>query len=55
MKTNAVLGQPYLRGVGSDIISAGTETTVATFVDGYYLPALRSRSRIFTTSSVSRC
>jgi len=37
-KTNAVLGQPYLRGVGSDIISAGAEASVATFVDGIYLP-----------------
>lgn len=37
-KTNAVLGQPYLRGVGSDIISAGAESSVATFVDGVYLP-----------------
>jgi len=37
-KTNALLGQPYLRGVGSDIISAGAEASVATFVDGIYLP-----------------
>jgi len=37
-KTNAVLGQPYLRGVGNDTISAGTEASVATFVDGIYLP-----------------
>ncbi|HEB86922.1 MAG TPA: TonB-dependent receptor [Gammaproteobacteria bacterium] len=38
LKTNALLGQPYLRGVGSDIISAGAEASVATFVDGIYLP-----------------
>lgn len=38
LKTNAVLGQPYLRGVGSDIISAGAESSVATLVDGVYLP-----------------
>lgn len=37
-KTNAVLGQPYLRGVGSDFVSAGAESSVATFVDGVYLP-----------------
>lgn len=37
-KTNSVLGQPYLRGVGSDFISAGAESSVATFVDGVYLP-----------------
>lgn len=37
-KTNAVLGQPYLRGVGSDLVSAGAESSVATFVDGVYLP-----------------
>lgn len=37
-KTNSVLGQPYLRGVGSDIISAGSEPSVATFMDGVYMP-----------------
>lgn len=37
-KTNAALGQPYLRGIGSDIISAGAESSVATFIDGVYLP-----------------
>lgn len=37
-KTNSVLGQPYLRGVGSDLVSAGAESSVATFVDGVYLP-----------------
>lgn len=37
-KTNSVLGQPYLRGVGSDIISAGSEPSVATFIDGIYQP-----------------
>lgn len=37
-KTNSVLGQPYLRGVGSDFISAGAESSVATFADGAYLP-----------------
>jgi iron complex outermembrane recepter protein len=37
-KTNSVLGQPYLRGVGTDIISAGAESSVATFIDGAYMP-----------------
>ena len=37
-KTNSVLGQPYLRGVGSDIISPGAESSIATFIDGVYLP-----------------
>ncbi len=37
-KTNAVLGQLYLRGVGSDLISAGSEASVATFIDGIYQP-----------------
>jgi len=38
LKTNAVLGQPYLRGIGSDVISAGSEASVATFVDSIYQP-----------------
>jgi len=33
---NTVLGQPYLRGVGSDIITAGADPSVAVFVDGAY-------------------
>ncbi len=37
LKTNIVLGQPYLRGIGSDIISAGSEASVATFIDGVYM------------------
>ncbi len=37
-KTNSVLGQPYLRGVGSDVITAGAEPSVATFIDGVYHP-----------------
>jgi iron complex outermembrane receptor protein len=35
-KTNTVLGQPYIRGVGSDIISAAADASVATFVDDVY-------------------
>ena len=38
LKTNTVLGQPYLRGIGSDIISVGAEASVATYVDGVYQP-----------------
>ncbi len=37
-RTNSVLGQPYLRGVGTEIISAGAESSVATFIDGAYMP-----------------
>jgi iron complex outermembrane receptor protein len=37
-KSNSVLGQPYLRGVGSELITSGAESSVATFVDGVYLP-----------------
>lgn len=37
-KTNSVLGQPYLRGVGTEIISAGAESSVATFIDSAYMP-----------------
>ncbi|MDH5191283.1 MAG: TonB-dependent receptor [Gammaproteobacteria bacterium] len=35
-KSNSVLGQPFLRGVGSDLISAGSDASVSTFVDGVY-------------------
>lgn len=35
-KSNSVLGQPYIRGVGSDVITAGAESSVAFFVDGVY-------------------
>lgn len=34
--TNSVLGQPYLRGVGSDLITAGADPAIATFVDDIY-------------------
>jgi iron complex outermembrane receptor protein len=34
--TNTVIGQPYLRGVGSDLISAGADASVATMIDGVY-------------------
>jgi iron complex outermembrane receptor protein len=35
-KTNTVLGQPYLRGIGSDLITSGADASVATFVDDVY-------------------
>ncbi len=51
--TTAALGQPYLRGVGSDILSIRADSPVATFVDGVYRapdplvgPAWCSSSRV---------
>lgn len=38
LTTNSVFAQPYLRGVGSDLISAGADSAVALFVDGVYQP-----------------
>lgn len=35
-KTNSRFGQPYIRGVGSDLISIGADPSVATFVDDVY-------------------
>ncbi len=34
--TNASFGQPYLRGVGSDLFTPGAESSIATFVDDVY-------------------
>jgi iron complex outermembrane receptor protein len=36
MTTNATLGQPYLRGVGTDIINIGTDPSIAVYEDGVY-------------------
>lgn len=36
--TNTVIGQPYIRGVGSDLLSAGAESSVAVYVDDVYRP-----------------
>lgn len=33
---NTSIAQPYIRGVGTDITTAGSEGSVATFVDGVY-------------------
>lgn len=33
---NSLLAQPYIRGIGSDLITAGAENSVASFVDGVY-------------------
>lgn len=34
--TNGVYGQPYVRGVGSDVINPGTDSPIATYEDGAY-------------------
>ncbi|HEY0943357.1 MAG TPA: TonB-dependent receptor [Steroidobacter sp.] len=34
--TNAALGQPYIRGIGTDIVNVGTDPSVAVHVDGIY-------------------
>jgi len=38
VSTNGPYGQPYIRGVGSDIINPGTDAPVAVFEDGAYQP-----------------
>jgi iron complex outermembrane receptor protein len=38
VSTNGPYGQPYVRGVGSDIINPGTDAPVAIFQDGAYQP-----------------
>ena len=34
--TNSAFGQPYLRGVGSDLFTPGAESSIATYVDNIY-------------------
>src|SRR6266853_3499331 len=34
--TNAIDGQPYIRGVGTDIVNVGTDSSIAVQVDGVY-------------------
>lgn len=34
--TNTAFGQPYLRGVGSDLFTPGAEASIATYVDNIY-------------------
>ncbi|MEW8185263.1 MAG: Plug domain-containing protein [Candidatus Thiodiazotropha endolucinida] len=46
-KSNTALGQPYLRGVGTDVISSGSDTSVATFVDGIYMTRPLNSSQNF--------
>jgi iron complex outermembrane receptor protein len=36
VSNNGAYGQPYLRGVGSDIINPGADSPIAVFVDGVY-------------------
>lgn len=35
---NTIFAQPYIRGVGTDITPPGSESSVATFIDGVYQP-----------------
>lgn len=34
--TNTVLGQPYLRGIGTEILGVGADPSVSVYVDGVY-------------------
>lgn len=36
ISNNGTYGQPYLRGVGSDIINPGADSPIAVFIDGAY-------------------
>ncbi len=36
IKTNSAFGQPYVRGIGSDLVSVSSDSSVATFVDDVY-------------------
>ncbi len=36
LSTNKSQGQPYIRGIGTDILTVGTDSSVATNVDGVY-------------------
>ena len=38
VSNNGAYGQPYLRGVGSDIINPGADSPIAVFIDGVYQP-----------------
>jgi iron complex outermembrane receptor protein len=38
VSTNGSFGQPYLRGIGSDVINPGADAPVAVFIDGAYQP-----------------
>jgi iron complex outermembrane receptor protein len=38
VSTNGAYGQPYVRGIGSDIINPGTDAPVAIYLDGAYQP-----------------
>ena len=40
VQTQAASVQMYMRGVGTDGSTAGTENAVATFVDGVYMPSM---------------
>ncbi len=36
IKTNTAFGQPYIRGIGSDLVSVSSDSSVAIFVDDVY-------------------
>lgn len=48
----ATLGQPYLRGIGTDIVNVGSDPSVAMFIDGVYLA--RSVSSIQDFNDIER-
>ncbi|MEZ4218492.1 MAG: TonB-dependent receptor [Myxococcota bacterium] len=52
LTTNSIFAQPYVRGVGSDLISAGADSAVAVFVDGVYQP--RPAGALFQLVDVER-
>lgn len=37
LTTNTAAGQPYLRGIGTDVATPGLESSIATFVDDVYM------------------
>jgi iron complex outermembrane receptor protein len=37
MTTNGAFGQPYIRGIGTDILGAATDNSIAVNVDGIYI------------------
>lgn len=52
VSTNSAIALPYLRGVGSDLISAGVESSIAVVVDEVYRP--RSAGALIDLFDVDR-
>lgn len=50
--TNTVNGEPYIRGIGSDLLSTGADPSVATYVDDVYRP--RPVNSVFDFYDVDR-